>query len=98
MQRFTASHALWQRAVSAMAQLDALMSLASAAAFADVPMCRPTFLPAPAPDSGVSPAFKACALRHPAAAELHTACFVPNDVSLGGSAAPFIVLTGEFKL
>ena len=41
------------------------------------------------------PAFHATALRHPAAAELHTASFVPNDVHLGGDgAAPFIVLTG----
>ena len=43
------------------------------------------------------PAFHATALRHPAAAELHTASFVPNDVHLGGNdgVAPFIVLTGR---
>ena len=42
-----------------------------------------------------APAFRATALRHPAAAELHTTSFVPNDVRLGGEgAAPFIVLTG----
>ena len=41
------------------------------------------------------PTFHATALRHPAAAELHTTSFVPNDVQLGGDgAAPFIVLTG----
>ena len=45
-----------------------------------------------------APAFDATALRHPAAAELHTTSFVPNDVRLGGDgAAPFIVLTGVGK-
>lgn len=96
MQRFASSHALWGRMVSAMAHLDALMSLASAAAFSEGTMCRPSFLPAPTPGGGSSPAFQARALRHPAAAELHTASFVPNDVCLGGDAAPFIVLTGKY--
>ena len=97
MLRFASSHALWGRVVSAMAHLDALMSLASAAAFSEGAMCRPSFLAVPPPGcgGGGSPAFQARALRHPAAAELHTASFVPNDVSLGGDAAPFIVLTGS---
>jgi len=41
---FSEQHALWHRAVAAVAQLDALMSLAAAAAFADGPMCRPQFI------------------------------------------------------
>lgn len=46
MKQFAEKHALWMGAVEAMAQLDALLSLACAAAFgADgEPMCRPTFL------------------------------------------------------
>ena len=41
---FAEQHALWQRAVAAMAHLDALMSLAGAAALSDGPMCRPEFI------------------------------------------------------
>jgi DNA mismatch repair ATPase MutS len=41
---FSEQHALWQRAVAAMAHLDALMSLAGAAALSDGPMCRPEFV------------------------------------------------------
>jgi len=41
---FSEQHALWHRAVAAVAHLDALMSLAAAAAFADGPMCRPEFI------------------------------------------------------
>ena len=41
---FSEQHALWHRAVAAVAHLDALMSLAAAAAFADGSMCRPQFI------------------------------------------------------
>lgn len=56
--RFASQAGLWQRAVKAMAELDALMALAYAAQFgADgAPMCRPTFVepkpPVPGGSSG----------------------------------------------
>lgn len=48
VRRFAREHAVWEAAVEAMAELDALMSLA---AVADVgssqgPMCRPRLVPA----------------------------------------------------
>lgn len=45
MKRFAAEQALWSGAVVAMSELDALMSLATAADSASAwgPVCRPTF-------------------------------------------------------
>ena len=42
LQLFSEQHALWQRAVAAMAHLDALMSLAGAAALSDGPCAAPS--------------------------------------------------------
>jgi hypothetical protein len=63
----------------------------------DFIMCRPTLLQHPTsplgtPTGGV---FKATQLRHPAGIA-GGACgsFVPNDISLGGEAPGFILLTG----
>lgn len=44
--QFASHAALWQAAVKAMAELDALMALAYAAQFGGegAPMCRPTFI------------------------------------------------------
>ncbi|CAL8470971.1 g10513 [Coccomyxa elongata] len=94
VRRFAREHAAWEAAVQAVAELDALMSLA---AVADVgssqgPMCRPKLV-TPQGDQKV---FKAKGLRHPSAG-LHLsagATFIPNDIQLGGAEAPFIILTG----
>jgi DNA mismatch repair protein MSH6 len=89
--RFAERRDTWTAAVDAAASLDALMSLAKAAACSAGPMCRPKLLPwAP----GASPAFRATALRHPAGVGGAAGTFVPNDVALGGDSAPFVVLTG----
>lgn len=40
LQKFTKQHSLWLAAVEAIAELDALMSLAVAAASGDGSMCR----------------------------------------------------------
>jgi DNA mismatch repair protein MSH6 len=92
--RFAARGAAWAAAVDATAQLDALLSLAVAAASGDGDMCRPEVLDEGAPGP---PAFRACALRHPAlVGGAAGGAFVPNDIELGGAggAAPFMVLTG----
>ncbi|KAL3143314.1 hypothetical protein ABBQ38_002153 [Trebouxia sp. C0009 RCD-2024] len=98
--RFASQAGLWQRAVKAMAELDALMALAYAAQFgADgAPMCRPTFVEpsSPVPGGPSGHVFSAKALRHPAAGVGVVAggTFVPNDVQLGDQGPGFIVLTG----
>ena len=45
MRQFASRKALWDAAVDCMAQLDALMSLAVAAACGSGTMCRPTLVP-----------------------------------------------------
>ena len=45
MRQFAGRKALWDAAVDCMAQLDALMSLAVAAACGSGTMCRPTLVP-----------------------------------------------------
>ena len=57
---FSEQHALWQRAVAAMAHLDALMSLAGAAALSDGPMCRPDFILAGPPSNNADLPHAAC--------------------------------------
>jgi DNA mismatch repair protein MSH6 len=95
MRGFAARKALWAAAVDCMAQLDALMSLAVAAACGAGTMCRPRLLPW-SPGDGGAPLLRARALRHPAGLSGRDGTFVPNDVELGGPhAPPFIVLTGE---
>ncbi|EIE20176.1 hypothetical protein COCSUDRAFT_18682, partial [Coccomyxa subellipsoidea C-169] len=94
VRRFAREHAVWEAAVEAMAELDALMSLAAVAdvGSAQGPMCRPRLVPADR-DRQI---FTAKGLRHPSAG-LHMsagATFIPNDVELGGDKAPFIILTG----
>ncbi|CAG9467722.1 unnamed protein product [Pedinophyceae sp. YPF-701] len=91
MGRFASHAALWRRAVAAASQLDAIMSLAVACATSDGAMCRPRIV---APDSGGS-VFRAAGLRHPAGIRTQQGqAFVPNDICLGGDAAPMLVLTG----
>lgn len=45
--------------------------------------------------AGGQQVFEASGLRHPCACMSRAAsCFVPNDVRLGGSDPPFVLLTG----
>lgn len=88
LQKFASYHETWCAAVEAVANLDALASLAIGAV--SVPgSCRPKILR----DSETSaPIFKATQLRHPNL--IVKGSFVPNDVQLGGEEANFMVLTG----
>ncbi|KAK9807187.1 hypothetical protein WJX73_005617 [Symbiochloris irregularis] len=98
LMRFSQHRDTWGGAVEAMAQLDALASLAAAAmdASANGPVCRPEFIAPGSNKASDTPAvFRARQLRHPAAAcGGEWGSFVPNDVCLGGEEAPFILLTG----
>ncbi len=85
-----AHKALWMSAVHAVAELDALMALATAAVSSDGPMCRPVFHPA----SDKGGFFRASQLRHPAGITGRDSTFVANDISLGGSSPCFLLLTG----
>ncbi|KFM28138.1 DNA mismatch repair protein Msh6 [Auxenochlorella protothecoides] len=99
LRRFAEHQGVWSAAVECSAQLDALLSLAVAAGSSAGPMCRPEILPWS--DVG-GPMFEAKDLRHPVSAVMEAAAmssgggggFVPNDVSLGADAPPFLVLTG----
>ena len=96
--RVAAAAPAWAAAVAAASILDALLSLAAAAeaGAASGPMCRPSV--ADARGDAAPQYLRAANLRHPAADALvaagGAASFVPNDVSLGGKAPPFVLLTG----
>ena len=108
LRQFAERREVWAAAIEAVAQLDALMSLAVAAACGDGPMVRPTLVPwRPAAAAGgggggemekdtpmgPTPVFRARGLRHPAGIGGAGGTFVPNDVVLGGDQAPFVMLT-----
>lgn len=85
------------QAAGALAELDALMSLARAAiaGSAHGPMCRPHVTLEHPVDKSERPFFQAQALRHATAIRLsQAASFVPNDVDLGVHEPPFMLLTG----
>ena len=95
MAKFAEHKTVWLEAVDRIASLDALMSLAKAAAYSDGPMCCPEFVVGDSVDaSNSSCVFQATKLRHPAGISGGMGGFVPNDVHLGGDAAPFMLLTG----
>lgn len=94
MKRFASHKSKWLDTVECIAKLDALMSLAKAAACGDGTMCRPHFIER-GESSDEVPVFKASALRHPAGIGGYgPGGFVPNNVHLGGDSAPFMLLTG----
>ena len=62
IRRFVDARDLWVGAVEAVADLDALMSLAAHALHADGSVCRPKLV---APPHGAPPVFEAKGLRHP---------------------------------
>ena len=67
MQRFAAEHGVWQAALEAVAELDALMSLAHAADMGTAagPMCRPRLVPAGVDGCQVSSKLQAVLLVFP---------------------------------
>lgn len=84
------------QAAAATAELDALMSLALAALAGGEHgnMCRPC-VTAAHPSGGAAPFFRARGLRHATHIQLsQAAAFVPNDIDLGVTDAPFMLLTG----
>ncbi|GIL69309.1 hypothetical protein Vretimale_13435 [Volvox reticuliferus] len=106
--KFVSNKALWVAVIEAVADLDALMSLAAHALSSTDggPMCRPKLIPSRVCNSDdgsePGPVFDAVALRHPAGISgRNNGAFVPNDVRLGGNlkggpeiAPPFILLSG----
>jgi DNA mismatch repair protein MSH6 len=92
LRRFAEKREIWAAAVESVAILDALMSLAVAAACGAGAMSRPKLL---SWSEDAAPVFRAQGLRHPAAGVGGSGgAFVPNDVQLGGDSPPFVVLTG----
>ena len=89
LQHFCAAMDTWRRAVNALAELDCLLGLAE---FSLLPgMCRPVFVEE---QDTERPVLEARQLRHPILAE-RLPNFVPNDVNLGGSHPPILVVTGS---
>jgi DNA mismatch repair protein MSH6 len=94
LRRFAEKREIWTAAVDSVAILDALMSLAVAAACGAGVMSRPKLLTW-SEEENAAPVFRAQGLRHPAAGVGGSGgAFVPNDVQLGGDSPPFVVLTG----
>ena len=76
----------WLKAVTVIAELDCLVSLAKSSADMGVPNCRPTFVESPEAFIDFTE------LRHPSMCL--RADFIANDVQLGGQAARQVLLTG----
>jgi DNA mismatch repair protein MSH6 len=85
--RFDEEHNTWLAAIKVIAQLDCLISLASASAALGQPCCRPTFV-----DSERS-VIEFEELRHPCVLP-NVTDFIPNDVNLGGDSSSINLLTG----
>uniref|UniRef100_A0A7N0UGB3 DNA mismatch repair protein n=1 Tax=Kalanchoe fedtschenkoi TaxID=63787 RepID=A0A7N0UGB3_KALFE len=93
--RFCEHHNKWRQLVSAVAELDVLISLAIVSDFYEGPTCRPTIMEVSA--SNEVPRLKAKSLGHPMlkSDSVSSRTFVPNDVTVGGPGnASFILLTG----
>jgi DNA mismatch repair protein MSH6 len=103
--RFASHYDVWMTAVRALAELDALLSLATYSANADGPMCRPVFVAFNAmqvdgDDNGHD--VQSLELRgawHPSVAATQargSAGFIPNDIVLGSEENParFVLVTG----
>ncbi|KAL9239755.1 hypothetical protein vseg_014047 [Gypsophila vaccaria] len=92
MNRFCEHHAEWRKLVSVVAELDALVSLVIASDYYEGPTCRPSISTA----SNDAPHLIAKSLGHPLlkSDSLGRGTFVPNDITIGGDHANFILLTG----
>ncbi|XP_021770096.1 DNA mismatch repair protein MSH6-like isoform X2 [Chenopodium quinoa] len=93
--RFCEHHTMWRSLVSAVAELDVLITLVIASDYYEGPTCRPSI------SSGINinevPQLAAKSLGHPIikSDSLGRGTFVPNDINIGGSDhATFILLTG----
>jgi DNA mismatch repair protein MSH6 len=87
--RFDEHYDKWLAAVKIVAQLDCLISLAKASSSLGMPSCRPNFVDVE--DERTVLDFEE--LRHPCMINT-VSDFIPNDISLGGSAANINLLTG----
>jgi len=85
--RMDENYAEWQAIISAVANLDALISLALSSVAIEKPSCRPTFLDSDRTTINFEN------LRHPCLIA-HTSNFVPNDISMGGPNPNMLLLTG----
>lgn len=86
-QKFDVDYETWVRAISIIAQLDCLVSLAKASASLGEPSCRPVFV-----DEERS-IIEFEELRHPCMTTT-VDDFIPNDIKLGGDQAKINLLTG----
>ena len=100
---FDEGRPVWEAAVSAVATLDCLFSLAVWSARGDGgAMCRPVLLPPPALEAegatGSGPLLDLCDARHPSLASSHlsagSSTLIPNDLKLGGGAPACVLITG----
>ncbi|KJE89320.1 mismatch repair protein Msh6 [Capsaspora owczarzaki ATCC 30864] len=87
--RFDTHVAKWSAAVRCVAELDCLLSLASASSSLGDPVCRPTLVERGDDDS--EPVLELEDLRHPLLAYLGSS-YIANDTALGGKAHPRILL------
>jgi len=85
--KFDLEYKTWLAAVKVIAQLDCLISLASASSALGEPSCRPTFIEA---ERSVMDLVE---LRHPCVLP-NVTDFIPNDVKLGGDVSNINLLTG----
>lgn len=85
--RFDEDYKTWLAAIKVVAQLDCLVSLASASAMLGEPSCRPTFV------ENERSVVEFEELRHPCILP-NVTDFIPNDVKLGGDSANINLLTG----
>jgi DNA mismatch repair protein MSH6 len=85
--RFDEQHSTWLAAIKVIAQLDCLISLASASAALGEPSCRPTFV------ESERSVVEFEELRHPCILQ-NVTDFIPNDVKLGGDVSNINLLTG----
>lgn len=85
--RFDEDYTTWLAATKIVAQLDCLISLAKASASLGEPSCRPIFV------NDERTVLEFTDLRHPCMLTSVTD-FIPNDITLGGSAPNIDLLTG----
>ncbi|KAG6593236.1 DNA mismatch repair protein MSH6, partial [Cucurbita argyrosperma subsp. sororia] len=92
--KFCEHHLQWRQLVSAVAELDVLISLAIASDYYEGGACQPLFSKSQCQKE--VPRFSAKNLGHPIlrSDSLGEGTFVPNDINIGGSSASFILLTG----
>lgn len=91
LKQFDESILFWRAAVSAVAKLDCLLSLAKASDLMDEPKCRPVIIP-----DRLEAICDLVEVRHPCVTGDRLASFISNDVSLGAdsSSHKMILLTG----